>query len=247
MKVLFSPSEAKTDITTHGPIDKNSFCCRELYDKRVEIIDRYQDILATKELVELKKLFGIKDEKKSLEMANIDIKTSSTCRAIKRYKGVAYEYLKYETLTANQKEFLDKNTIIFSNLFGPIFAKDYIPIYKMKQGTSLNGFKTENFYKEFFSDSLDQLLKDEFIIDLRAGFYEKFYKIPYPYITLKFIKNGKVVSHWAKAYRGIVLRNLSINNITSLGEFKNMEIENLEIQEIHKKGIKTEFIYNISD
>ncbi|NOX14904.1 MAG: YaaA family protein [Epsilonproteobacteria bacterium] len=245
MKILFSPSETKSYIVENGHINVKSFCCQSLFDKRIEVINRYQRILDSKNMENLKKMFGIKDEKKCLELCNIDIKSASTCKSIKRYTGVAYEYLNYQTLSKKKQNYIDENLIIFSNLFGPIQAKDSIPIYKLKQGSSLEGFKTENFYKEFFSEKLDDMLRDEFTIDLRAEFYEKFYKIPYPHITLKFIKNGKVVSHWAKAYRGIILRNLAINNINSLKDFKNMEVENLALEEIIEQRLKTQIIYNI--
>ena len=246
MKVLFSPSEAKSDLAANHYIDKDSFCCKNLYEKRMEVIDKYQDILNSKDINSLNKIFGLKDENRSFELAKIDIKTASTCKAVQRYTGVAYNYLDYENLSTKQKDFIDNNAIIFSNLFGPILAKDKLPIYRLKQGATLKGFKTEEFYKKHFSDELDKILKYEFIMDLRAGFYEKFYKIPYPYITLKFIKNGKVISHWAKAYRGVVLRQLAISNITSIENFRDMQIKNLEIEEIQEKGLKTEFIYNIS-
>jgi len=246
MKILFSPSEGKSDFAQNPPINKNSFCCKDLFDKRIDVVNRYQKILNSKDTEELKKLFGLKDEKKCLELSKMSIKNGLTCKAIKRYTGVAYEYLNYNTLDKKYQNFLDNNVIIFSNLFGPVYARDDLPTYKLKQGSKLEGFKIEKFYKEHFSDELDKMLKDEFIIDLRAGFYEKFYKIPYPYITMKFIKNGKVVSHWAKAYRGIVLRQLALSNITSLESFKNIQIQNLQIKEICQKGLKTEFVYNLS-
>jgi cytoplasmic iron level regulating protein YaaA (DUF328/UPF0246 family) len=97
-------------------------------------------------------------------------------------------------------------------------------------------------------DSLGgKFLKDEEIIDLRAGFYEKFYKIKQPYLTMKFLNNGKVVSHWAKAYRGIVLKMLAINNIQSIEALMNMEIENLKVEEIKTQKNKTEITYAILD
>ena len=96
-----------------------------------------------------------------------------------------------------------------------------------------------------FSKVLDEYLKDEDIIDLRAGFYEKFYKIEKPYTTMKFIKDGKVVSHWAKAYRGIILKLLAQNNIKTIDELMNMEIQNLKIEEIKKQKQKTEIVYSI--
>ena len=137
--------------------------------------------------------------------------------------------------------------LIFSNLMGPILAGDMgLPDYKLKQNEKIGNFELEKFYNEKFSDSLDNYLKDDDIIDLRAGFYEKFYKINKPYTTMKFIKDGKVVSHWAKAYRGVILNLLAQNNIQTIEELMNMEIEDLSIEEIKKQKLKTEIIYNIN-
>jgi cytoplasmic iron level regulating protein YaaA (DUF328/UPF0246 family) len=82
---------------------------------------------------------------------------------------------------------------------------------------------------------------------LRAGFYNKFYKPSSLYTTLKFIKDGKVVSHWAKAYRGIVLRELAKNNIRNMDEFMKMGIKGLSLKEIINKKIHTEIVYEIID
>ena len=160
--------------------------------------------------------------------------------------AVAFDYLKYSTLSDIEKAYIDKNVVIFSNLMGPILAGDMgLPDYKLKQNEKIGNFELEKFYNEKFSKALDDYLKDDDVIDLRAGFYEKFYKINKPYTTMKFIKDGKVVSHWAKAYRGIILRLLAQNNIQSIDELMNMEIDNLSIEEIKKQKLQTEIIYNI--
>ncbi len=96
--------------------------------------------------------------------------------------------------------------MIFSNLFGVLKASDEIPDYKLKQGESFYDLKIDKFYNDNFSQELDKYLENDDILDLRAGFYEKFYVIKKPYKTLKFIKDGKVVSHFAKAYRGEILK-----------------------------------------
>ena len=85
------------------------------------------------------------------------------------------------------------------------------------------------------------------ILDLRAGYYDKFYKVTKPYTTLKFLKNGKTISHWAKAYRGLVLRELAKNNITTIQEFLNLEIDTLQVKEIKIIKNKTEIVYNITE
>ena len=92
---------------------------------------------------------------------------------------------------------------------------------------------------------LGEIFLNEDIIDLRAGFYEKFYKINKPYTTMKFIKDGKVVSHWAKAYRGVILKLIAINNIKTIDELMNMQIENLKIEEITKQKLNTQIVYSI--
>ena len=62
---------------------------------------------------------------------------------------------------------------------------------------------------------------------------------------MKFIKDGKVVSHWAIAYRGVILKLLAINNIKTIDELMNMQIPNLKIEEIKKQKEKTEIVYSI--
>lgn len=136
--------------------------------------------------------------------------------------------------------------MIFSNLFGPLLGSDEIPYYKFKQGESIDDFKPELFYKENFSPDIDSYIGDDLIIDLRAGFYEKFYKINSPYITMKFIKNGKVVSHWAKAYRGKVLRKLAQVQPNTIDEFENINFEGLHVEEILVKKLKREYIFKIN-
>ncbi|NLY03740.1 MAG: hypothetical protein GXZ15_02700 [Campylobacter sp.] len=57
------------------------------------------------------------------------------------------------------------------------------------------------------------MLNAKDILDLRVEFYDKFYLSSVPYMRLKFIKDGKVVSCWAKVYRGIALKHISENNV----------------------------------
>ena len=245
MKILFSPSETKIAGGEETSFDKNSFIFPELYEKRMEIVKQYNEFILNAPKEELIKLFGTKKED-VLEQYSKDIFKTPTMKVIERYDGVAFDYLEYSKLAKNEQDYIDENVIIFSNLFGALKAGDYgLPDYKLKQGETFNGLKIEKFYNDNFSKALDEYLKDEDIIDLRAGFYEKFYKIEKPYTTMKFIKDGKVVSHWAKAYRGIILKLLAQNNIKTIDELMNMQIENLKIEEIKKQKSKTEIVYSI--
>jgi len=242
MKILFSPSEGKTTLVTNEPINKNSFIFPELYEKRKYILDEYNNYIHSLNNEDLNHYFGIKNGTDF----KIDIFKEKTCKAIQRYDGVAYDYLEYNLLDKASQKYIDENTIIFSNLFGPIKADNLIPIYRMKQGRNLPNIEIDKFYKKEFSEVLDNYLKDEIILDLRAGHYDKFYK-PKNYITMKFIKNNKVVSHWAKAYRGIVLKEMAKNNIQTKQDLLNLIIPNLNLKEIQETKKKITIIYEIGE
>ncbi len=225
MKILLAPSERKTLGGDNPPISKDSFIFPEIYDKRIEAVKKYGEFLKTTQDV---KNFG--DDKTS-------IFTRFTKKAVLRYSGVAFDYLKYEELDKDSQHWIDKNVFIFSNLFGVISAGDYIPHYTLKQG-SKPGFDIYAYYHNLFSPILERINENEPFIDLRAKFYEKIYK-PKNAITFKFIKNGKVVSHFAKAYRGKLTAIIAKHRPESIQDVLKIPFEGIKIIEIlEKKEIK---------
>lgn len=247
MKILFSPSETKSHISTHSFLNQHSFIFPSYYTRRLEVIAIYDAFIKEASISSLQKLFGLKEEFKIEELRKHSVKDLFTCKAIERYDGVAYDYLSYKTLDEKAQKWLDENVVIFSNLFGPLLAKDTIPYYKLQQGEALGSFRPELFYKEHLSHPLDTWLEGEAILDLRAGFYEKFYTLKQPYITMKFLKGNKVVSHFAKAYRGKVLRTLASIQPYTEAMFSEIAFENLHIREIKQSKYKREYVYDIID
>ena len=201
------------------------------------MVNEYEKLLKNSSIEELSKWFGLKNLKEC-ERYSKSILTKPTMKAIQRYAGVAFDALGYENLSKNEQNYCDNNVILFSNLFGVLKADDLIPDYKFKQGNELQNIDVIKRYKEEIKLSLDEYLGDE-VIDLRAGFYDKFYKPTASTITYKFLKDGKVVSHWAKHYRGLLVKALAQNNITSFAELMNLNIDGLTLIEIQeKKNIK---------
>ena len=212
----------------------------------MKLLYTYINILQQGNTQVLSKMFGIKKESDILKYKK-DITHELTMKAIESYTGVAFDYLGYDKLDSDAQTYIDNHVILFSNLFGPIRSSDLIPEYKLKQGEAVGGIKPEKFYHEHSAHLMEEYLKNEEILDLRAGFYDKFYKPAKPYTALKFIKDGKVISHWAKAYRGIVLREIAKTRISSIKAFMKLPIEGLSIHEIQTKKNKTEIIYNIEE
>ncbi|MDO5046313.1 YaaA family protein [Campylobacter sp.] len=244
MKILFSPSEAKTAVKSSKFTSKESFVFPNLYEKRVEILKIYNDFLKSASEAEILKLFGYKSMAECENLTD-DIFKRGVIKAVLRYDGVAYKYLDYRNLDIKAQKFIDENVMIFSNLYGCILAKDEIPDYKLAQGEKINRLNIEKFYKENFSNEIDKWIGKESVLDLRAGFYEKFYDIKVPFATFKFIKNGKVVSHYAKAYRGIVLKEVAKSQIKDINELGKLNLDNLSLIDIKKSGLKNEFCVEI--
>jgi len=243
MKILLAPSETKKSGGEYS-FDPSTLLFNLLAPHRMKLLHTYTNVLQQGDMKALSKMFGIKKEADILKYKK-DIIHELTMKAIERYTGVAFDYLGYNELEMSAQQYVDENVILFSNLFGPIRANDLIPEYKLKQGEAVSDIKPEKFYNEHAAHLIEDYLKDEEILDLRAGFYDKFYKPGKSYTTLKFIKGGKVVSHWAKAYRGIVLREIAKAGIKNMEDFMKLPIEGLSIQEIHTKKNKTEIIYTI--
>ena len=243
MKILLAPSETKKS-GGDASFNPNTLLFEALLPHRIKLLHAYINVLQKGDMSVLSKMFGLKKEADILAHKN-DIIHELTMKAIQRYTGVAFDYLGYEKLDVDTQRYVDSHVILFSNLFGPIRASDLIPEYKLKQGEAVRDIKTEKFYHEHSAKLMEDYLADDEILDLRAGFYDKFYKPTKPYTTLKFIKEGKVVSHWAKAYRGIVLREIAKAGLETLEEFMKLPIEGLGIQEIQTKKNRTEIIYEI--
>ncbi len=245
MKILLAPSETKK---SGGELSFNpsTLLFDTLAPHRIKLLHTYINVLQQGDMQILSKMFGIKKEADILKHKK-DIIHELTMKAIERYTGVAFDYLGYNELNKDAQKYVDENVILFSNLLGPIRASDLIPEYKLKQGEAVSDIKPEKFYNEHAAHLMENYLKDEEILDLRAGFYDKFYKPCKPYTSLKFIKDGKVVSHWAKAYRGIVLREIAKAGIENMEDFMKLPIEGLSIHEIQTKKNKTEIIYTIDN
>ncbi|MDD5360228.1 MAG: peroxide stress protein YaaA [Sulfurovaceae bacterium] len=244
MKILLAPSETKT-LYKDTVFDINNLLFTDLLPHRKDIIEEYNKIIEYNNPKEIREMFGLKKDSDILQYLKIINDKSIACKAIKLYTGVAFDYLGYDLLETKAKNYIEKNVIIFSNLFGPVSAGDNLPLYRLQQGKNVRNQKTDEIYKKYSSSLLDEYLKDDDILDIRAGYYDKFYIPNKNYTILKFLKDGKVVSHWAKAYRGKVLQELAKNDIQNINDFLALNIDGLQIVELQTKKNKTEIIYKI--
>ncbi len=244
MKILLAPSETKR-AGGSGAFELQKLLFETLNPIRKKILDKYVDILRSNDTKALSKMFGLKKQSDILYHASKNILGDPVMRAVERYTGVAFDHLDYPSLDKSAREYLHKNLIIHSNLFGFLRSDDLIPEYRLKQGEPVGELIVEKLYREMGTSLMDEYLKGEDILDLRAGFYDRFYKPSRPYTVLKFLKGDKVVSHWAKAYRGLVLRAIAQSGTENIEGFMKLPVQGLSIEEIQTRGLRTEIIYRI--
>ena len=219
MIVLFSPSEDKNFIYKNNENSDfdflNHLIFNELNSHRLKIIKSYMDFIKHSTNGEISRIFGQKTLNLDMINACSNLNCANTTESIYLYSGVAFKALDIHSIPNNGLDFIMNNVIIFSNLFGVIRASDKIPYYKLKQGEIFLNNDINEVYKGF-NVMLDKYLKDNEILDLRAGFYQKAYKLELPHTKVEFFKNGKKSTHYSKYYRGLLLRNIAINGeITS--------------------------------
>jgi hypothetical protein len=246
MKILLAPSETKRPGGT-GAFDPCTLLFEELCPLRETLMERYRTILRSGDDEAIHAIFGLKKETEIARYLALDPRGAPAMKAVERYTGVAFDHLDYASLSREAQKYIEEHVIIFSNLFGPILAGDLIPDYRLKQGAPLGEIRTEVRYREAATPLLDAFLSSEEILDLRAGYYDKFSNPSLPLTTLKFLKGGKVVSHWAKAYRGTVLRHLARESIGTLTAFMALPIPGLELEEIRERNKRRELIYTIDE
>jgi cytoplasmic iron level regulating protein YaaA (DUF328/UPF0246 family) len=238
MKILLAPAETKRIGGDYASYKQENFEFNEIFNVKDSVVKNYVEFIENSSLEELSLWFGLKNLKEC-ERYSENILGKPTIKAILRYTGVAFDALDYENLDLKVQQYCDENVILFSNLFGPIKSSDLIPDYKFKQGALLSTIDVINEYKTNTKEFLDSYLGKE-VVDLRAGFYDKFYKSSAKVITYKFLKDGKVVSHWAKHYRGLVVKEIAKNNIQNFEELMTLNITGLSLLEIQeKKNTKT--------
>ncbi len=241
MKILLAPSETKSTGGT-ASFDISSLWNKDLYEARSKLTQIYLEDLNNN--IKAKQMFGLKKPNEIEYYQNIGLHSLST-KAVLRYTGVAFDHLDYKSLSEASQKYIDKNVMIFSNLFGPIAAGDFIPEYRLAQGAKVGKLEVDRYYKSNSAKLLDEYLTDEEILDIRAGYYDRFYVPNKNYTTLKFLKDGKAVSHWAIAYRGKVLRECAKNQIENMKDFMALPIEGLSLIEMQTRKNRTEIIYKI--
>jgi len=152
--------------------------------------------------------------------ANAALRTAPTARADRIYTGVLYDALDLPSLEGAARRRATRWLGIMSSAFGVVRPHDAIPAYRLSGDTNLPGI---GIVSSFWRDHLDEVLSPAagtgLVIDLRSGMYAGFWRPPSligPNVAGVRVlhevgKQRKVVSHFNKATKGRIVRDLLLD------------------------------------
>lgn len=225
MKILLSPAkkmDAKTQhrppLTTPNFLDQAKIIHKELKKKSVE---------------ELMKLHEVSESiaRENFER-NARWENAEKIPAIFAFKGEVYRGLDAETLPESAWEYLQKNILILSGLYGVLRPFDAVSLYRLEMGTPLPVDGKKNlyeFWRETSTNYLTTILQpNEPILNLASAEYAKsidFKQLNHRVVDVEFkeFRNGKLMSimSYFKHARGTMARYCIENEIEDIEKVKN--------------------------
>ena len=162
--------------------------------------------------------------------------------AVYAFNGDVYSGIDVKTLSEDKVYDLQKSLRILSGYYGVLKPLDLIQPYRLEMGTKLAVNGSENLYK-FWSENitnsiLDEMSTEDLLINLASNeYFEAFDKKKFDGRIIspvfKDFKNGKlkIISFYAKKARGMMVRYIVDNSVSSYNELLGFNLGNYSYNE----------------
>lgn len=209
MLVLLPPSEGKADGGDGPPLDLAELSFPELTPVRARLVEAVQH-LARHEPAALRRALGLTERQDGEVDRDAALTTSATLPALRRYTGVVYDNLGYDTLPAAARRRADRTLVVASALFGLLRPADRIPAYRLSGSTVLPGLGG---LAPLWRPAVEPVLAAARgpVVDLRSGAYAALARVPGAVQVRVLRESGgrrTVVSHDNKWTKGRLARAL---------------------------------------
>ncbi|HUQ58648.1 peroxide stress protein YaaA [Lentzea sp.] len=210
MLVLLPPSETKAIGGDGPPLDLDALSFPELNPVRDKLVSALADLAA--DVPASLKALDISERQVDEVHRNAALRTSQTTPALLRYTGVLYDNLDFPSLKKIEKQRAYQRLAVASALFGAVRGGDPVPAYRLSGGSTL---PSHGSLRTVWKPSLEPVLRevDEFVVDLRSGAYSSLARIPHAVVVRVVTGEGKVVSHFNKAHKGLLARATTTTSV----------------------------------
>lgn len=240
MKILISPAKS---LDFDSNIDSLK-CTQPVFLNKTSQIN---SVLKDKSPKDLMQLQGISQKLSDLNWKRnndyVDNHNNKNSRpAVFAFNGDVYSGIDVKTLSEDKVYDLQKSLRILSGYYGVLKPLDLIQPYRLEMGTKLAVNGSENLYK-FWSENitnsiLDEMSTEDLLINLASNeYFEAFNKKKFDGRIIspvfKDFKNGKlkIISFYAKKARGMMVRYIVDNSVSSYNELLGFNLGNYSYNE----------------
>ena len=222
MLILLPPSEGKSAPRRGKPLDLGSLSFPELHAARAEVLEGLVR-LCTDGTADAASVLGLGPTQADEVARNARLRTAPTARADHVYSGVLYEALDLPSLDVAARRRATSRLAITSGLFGLLRPADRIPAYRLSGSVSLPGLgAVARHWARHLAPAVEEAAGNGLVVDLRSGGYTPFWrptKTEAPrVVTVRVLHEvggtRKVVSHFNKATKGRLVRDLLVDGST---------------------------------
>ena len=212
MIVLLPPSETKRAGGDGPALHLASLSWPELSPARAELVDELVALAGNPPAC--RQALGISAAQDTEIERNAALRTAPTLPALRRYTGVLYDALDFESLRGAQAARANARLVVGSALFGLLRAQDLIPAYRLSATSKLPGRPgLAVHWRPVLEPALADMAARELVVDLRSGAYVGLGRLERS-VRVDVVAerpDGKrtVVSHFNKAHKGRLARALA--------------------------------------
>ena len=240
MKILISPAKS---LDFDSNIDSLK-CTQPVFLNKTSQINSVLKVKSPKDLMQLQgisqKLSDLNWKRNNDYVENHNNKNSRP--AVFAFNGDVYSGIDVKTLSEDKVYDLQRSLRILSGYYGVLKPLDLIQPYRLEMGTKLAVNGSENLYK-FWSENitnsiLAEMSKEDLLINLASNeYFEAFDKKKFDGRIIspvfKDFKNGKlkIISFYAKKARGMMVRYIVDNEVSSYNELLGFNLANYSYNE----------------
>ncbi|MFI9200631.1 peroxide stress protein YaaA [Streptomyces sp. NPDC053048] len=229
MLVLLPPSEGKATGGTGPALGTGSLSLRGLGDARETVLAELVELCSGDE-DKAAEVLGLSPGLRGEIAKNAGLRTAATMPAGRLYTGVLYDALDLATLSAPARAAAERSLLVFSGLWGAVRIGDAVPSYRCSMGVRLPGLGALGAYwRGPMAEALPREAGDGMVLDLRSAAYATAWK-PKGELAertatvrvlqskiVKGVEKRSVVSHFNKATKGRLVRDLLTAGLTPAG------------------------------
>lgn len=246
--MLYVISPAK-NLDYETPATTDTFTMPELMDDAQELAEVCKKLTPQ----DLSSLMRISDKLAGLNAARFEewqpnFTPDNAKQAVLAFNGDVYAGLEANSLNENELNYAQQHLRILSGLYGLLKPLDLMQPYRLEMGTKLANPRGDNLYQfwgETITEKLNEAIsnaKAECLINLASTEYFKSVKkkqvsVPIITPTFKDWKNGqyKMISFFAKKARGMMVKFLIKNQVTSVEQLLKFNYDGYEYNEALSK------------